>query len=112
MARRAANREGNESDPVFSLTVHPYHLTLDPAIQIPRGGIYRALRIRLIDGATEDELAEAFPNRLPELFYALQQLRRRNAIRYQLRVGDELLATVCPIPPGFEFTERPAHAAA
>jgi len=86
----------------------PYHLLLDPEVKLPPGAVAPALRELLTQGATEDDLAEAHPNTLPELFYTLQQLRTGNWILYQLRVEGEVLATVRPIQPGFDFSRRTA----
>jgi SagB-type dehydrogenase family enzyme len=88
------------------------HLKLDPEIEIPHGALSSDLLARLTEGATEDDLVKAYANALPELFFKLQQLRRGNCILYELRAGEELLATVHPIRPGFEFAGRPARALA
>ena len=92
--------------PISSL----YRLKLDPEIELPPGALPDSLLARLTEGATEDDLVKACPDRLPELFCTLQQLRSRNWILYELHRGDELLATVRPIGPGFEFARRPARA--
>jgi SagB-type dehydrogenase family enzyme len=88
------------------------HLMLDPKIELAPDLISDALLAKLTTGATEEEIVDSYPTGLPELFYKLQQLRSRNAILYQLRVRDELLATVRPIGHGFEFPRHPPRATA